>query len=841
MIAEKFLGNPKNKIWIVSSCPKRGDTSGPLSSSIGSSFVRYFSAHGVQFPEIHFDYIVNKIPPPGQIRNGVGWFKQTGELEDGLVLLKDKIKKYKPNLILGLGADTLQYLQGERAIAKWRGHPVYNEELKCKFLFTFDPYHAHAQRRVDKKQKPGQYKTLMEADIRRAVKEMQFSKMELADPKLVVGASYTETMTILQDMEENARIISYDIEVFKPYEGRLIDCIGLADNLGRGLCIPFYISQGTKAIRYWRSDTEFHSIILMVKRLMESNIPKVAQNSQFDTTILAKYYDIKVNNLIWDTMVVQHALYCDLPKDLGTLISLYTNLSYHKYMIHSSSSIDRWLYNAADAVANLHVMQGQIAEFFDHAGLPVPEKREDGGISVEIFKIPAIRHYYKVVHPTIDTTVQMHINGVKVDLSLRDSVLDIEYTRMKQIQGALNQIFPFPLHADKKKSEMFNPMSSKQKNILFYEILGCPKQTVKGKVKCDKHAMRILLGGEKRPFVKTLLKACLEYRAADTRLGKFKVEPDNGYIRTQYDVTGTDTGRLASKKSDVMLAGTNLQNNAKGPQRAMLVPEDDEEFALIDLYAAEAYLNALDAGEIDMLRMISGLDETDIIEVYGCRKMSAKTAKKYKIHNWMQRTTQESWPKECKKVDYTYKKAKQSIHALNYGVMPDKMSRESGLPRGVCDWQYTMYHNKFPGIQARMKRINGQLRMTKCLTSPLGRRRFFLMDICHELFNMAYAWPSQSTIGEITEIAGNYLYMMSELSLSQKKIPWCRPVLNTHDGLVIRIKKGTRDAVILYILQAFNIPMLINKTKITIPVSIGFGPNFQDMKEEEVYFYELDI
>ena len=434
----------------------------------------------------------------------------------------------------------------------------------------------------------------------------------------------------------------------------------------------------------------------------------------------------------------------------------------------------------------------------------------------------------------------MHIAGVKVDMKLREDVIELERGTIAQLMEAINKAIPVRMHKNKKDLRNFNPMSPAQKNILFYDILDCPLQRNKGKVTSDKNALKKFLN-DKRPFVATLAEACLETKAADARLLKFKVEPDGGYIRTQYDVTGTDTGRLASKESDVMLAGTNLQNIAKGPQRQMFIPEEGEEFALVDLYAAEAYLNALDAGELDMLRMLSGEDEDNIRQEHGMRVMSGETAKKYKIHNWMLDETRKAWPEECIKADYTYKDAKQTIHGLNYNVMPDKMSKESGLPLSVTQWQYAMYHHKFPGIKGRMTRINMQLQRSHCLTSPLGRRRFFLQDICPELYNIAYAWPSQSCIGEITEVAQNYLHLISDMHELGMDVPFCRPVLNTHDGLAIRINPIKREEVIQQIIDAFNIPLFINSCTITIPISIGFAPNFNDMETEDVYFYKLKI
>ena len=97
--------------------------------------------------------------------------------------------------------------------------------------------------------------------------------------------------------------------------------------------------------------------------------------------IFGTYGNVRVianntNNLVWDTMVAAHEIYSDLPKDLGTLISMYTNLPYMKELIHEKGLDSRWKYNAMDALANIHIMDGEMAEMkalkqvYDEANFP---------------------------------------------------------------------------------------------------------------------------------------------------------------------------------------------------------------------------------------------------------------------------------------------------------------------------------------------------------------------------------------------------------------------------------------------------------------------------------------
>ena len=293
------LGPLNSKIWIIDSNPKRGAVQGPMSSPVGMNFVNSLRRNGLHLDEIHFDYLVNKVPPNGKQKNGIEHFRQIGQLDNEVALLKARIQEYKPNLVLGLGSDVLRELLGQKALLKWRGHVVWSDELGCKIMITINPYHAHSQKQIDKAQKPGQYQALLNADIQKALVELETPVMLHAEPDLIIAPSYDKTVSILQGMLDNAKIISYDIEVFKPYVGRLMDCIGLCDNMNSAICIPFYMSNVENTVdRYFRDLDEYTHVLSLIKQIMESNIPKVAQNSSFDTTMLLKYYGIKCNNVV---------------------------------------------------------------------------------------------------------------------------------------------------------------------------------------------------------------------------------------------------------------------------------------------------------------------------------------------------------------------------------------------------------------------------------------------------------------------------------------------------------------------------------------------------------------
>ena len=242
-----------------------------------------------------------------------------------------------------------------------------------------------------------------------------------------------------------------------------------------------------------------------------------------------------------------------------------------------------------------------------------------------------------------------------------------------------------------------------------------------------------------------------------------------------------------------------------------------EEFAVVDQWAAEAYLTALDAGEAVLLRLLD---------------------RGVKIHNWMWEQTKAQFPDllpDSPEAEhgYNYKAAKQTVHGLNYGMEPAKGAKESGLPIHVAEWQYNHYHSTFPGIKLRQQRIRSEVENNRSATSLLGRKRLFFAPLSQKLLNLAYAWPSQSCIGEITNIALTRLMYWGRFGK-----PWCYPSLNTHDGIAIRSYIGEREPVTELIRKAFYIPITKGPLTIVIPVEIKWGPNFNDLDDATLLRYE---
>lgn len=746
------------------------------------------------FQNVRFECLVDIRPPNDEF----GFFENTPEameyLRKSVTALKERILNAKPNIVILLGAGPLRYLLGYRSVDDWRGHLVWSEEFKTKMITTYHPTICIRQRYIKKKrvnenvtEYPGQYEALFMADITKAERNSHTRELNFPKVDIITQPTFTQVMDELDWLEANAKILSYDIETVGV---NLVDCISLAATPTRTISIPFYHVGYREIYPYWKGD-QLVQIFSRVKQILESDIPKVAQNSQYDTVFLGRNYNVHVRNIVWDTMVASHNLYCELPKDLGSLIALYTDFPYHKHMMKE----DRWTYNALDSSSTLAVMEGQQKEFENYPR--------------------GLAHYKNVTNFALRPLVNMQLVGTKVNLALREFSINREHAVMTDIMESFDKIFPVKVSKDTKifKGHKFNIASPKAKSWLFYDKFNQRKIFNKGKPTTDDNAMD-KWAESKTEFISLLAQGISKYQHAKAMHAKMSVALDAGRMHFSFSVTGTITGRLNCRET-FWGSGTNGQNLKAGVQRQQLEPDDGEEYCVVDLWAAEAFTTAIEADEENLLKLL---------------------AAGYKIHTWLYDNTINRWPEECKvlgfdNAKYAYKYFKQLIHSMNYGSEPTNMARESGLPLPVCEWVYKFYHAAFPRIKVRQIRIIEQLKNSRILTSLLGRSRVFLAPYSEDLKNDAYAWPSQSCIGEITVIAMSKLFYSGLIS-EFTGMPWTFPSLNTHDGIVIRCKLGHREEIKKIIKDNFNIPL--GKDKIVVPVEVGWAKNFNDVEDKEI-------
>jgi DNA polymerase I-like protein with 3'-5' exonuclease and polymerase domains len=486
--------------------------------------------------------------------------------------LEEELALAKPNLVIALDKEALRALTGKVSITKWRGS-LLRSKTGLNILPSLHPKHVL---------RVWNEKPILELDLRRAARKCSVASWTPTTYHTVTRPTFTVTMQWLALADAPGSTLSFDIETFHNL-GR-IRCLGLstsADPRPNAICIPFIYNinethVGTTQIQlslglegetkpraeyanYWTEEQEEALLLRLDKILSNPAIKKVAQNAQFDMTILASDLGLKVRGLYLDTMVAQHCCYAELPKGLDFLASIYTDIPYWSdYNVDVDQ--ETWIYNCYDVIATL-----QIAKHLE---------------TVELKELNQYDFYFEHVHPTILALMDVQDRGLLVDVALQQ--------QQKAATTLIVNTLREKLAAIAGKPE-FNPNSPKQLQWLLYEKLALPMKTnKKGKPTADKHSIESLAQSPRCTEHRGLLLELLDYSKQETLLSGFLSKPTapNGRIYTSLNIAGTVTRRLASS-APLHKVGTNLQNMPRGEFRRLFIATPGWWMIKADLSQAE--------------------------------------------------------------------------------------------------------------------------------------------------------------------------------------------------------------------------------------------------------------
>lgn len=230
-----------------------------------------------------------------------------------LFRLQDELNELKPDFIMALGATAQWALTGDSRISMGRG--VLTNVPASVTISTFHP--ASVLRQYS--QRP-----LVWADMRKARSFIEQGWPHMTTREVYINPTWEEMEQVYTHFLVNPDLlIGVDIETAPKLEQ--ITTVGFATKT-LGICIPLwdkYALRGEQDVYKFAKDEA--KAIHWIRKFAALPNPKVTQNGLYDTQYLYDLYRIEVKNLVHDTLVMAHALQPELPKDLGTLGSLYLN------------------------------------------------------------------------------------------------------------------------------------------------------------------------------------------------------------------------------------------------------------------------------------------------------------------------------------------------------------------------------------------------------------------------------------------------------------------------------------------------------------------------------------
>ena len=641
-----------------------------------------------------------------------------------------------PNLkyILCLGNFALHALTGDTGITKWRGSVfdcnVGRERRTVKVVVTNNP--AHILRNL-------QMELMYRFDLAklRRVMDGKFKKHRI---DAIINPSHADAIDYMRMLADDEQPISFDIEVI----GNETACVGFANNPNSGMCINF---RDDTTNRYSLSDE--HILRLKIQELFHTETKRfIAQNGSFDCGWLWYKDRIHVPKVWFDTLLGHHTLYPRMPHNLGYLTAQYTDHPYYKdegKTWREGGDIKQfWEYNVKDCCITWAV-HARIEEELRQ------QKMDD--------------FFFNHVMRLQPHLVRMQVGGILADETLKDGIAQ---SLKEELDDKLREFHNLVRVATGDNDFRPNPKSPKQLSELFFSYLGL---VGRGTSTNKENRQRMLDHPRTTPEAKEILVHLDDYLKEQKFYSTYatqKVDPDHR-IRCEYKQFGVVNapGRLSSAK--VMWgSGMNLQNQ---PIRAypMFIADEGYMFSYFDLKQAEA-------------KLVAHLWNVKVL-IENFRR--AETEHGFDIHRGnassIFKVPYEEIPEEDYDDDGERTKrylGKRCVHGLNYRMQAPKLAEVCNIPMQQAFEAFASYHRAFPEIQQGWEATIKEVRETKTLFTPLGRRLIWLERLTEESFDSVIAFKPQSTIGD---------KVSSVIYLCHDDPKWpsdARMVLNVHDALI---------------------------------------------------------
>jgi uracil-DNA glycosylase family 4 len=676
-------------------------------------------------------------------------------------LIKEINDLENPKILVPMGAHALKAITSKRGISNWRGcptRPIMEIKHDCVVVPTYHPSTLHYNYVLW---------ILIVADFMK-VKRIQKEGFEWPQFNFIMKPTYDQVMETL-DLIDTKEFLTIDIETPKGF----LSCIGLGWSRHDAICIPFFMGNGDD---YWTLEQE----VAIMRRLSEVLDGKEigAQNNLFDFSVLWDY-GLHLSIGMWDSMLMHHCLYSEMPHTLDIITSIYTDLPFYKKdedeekgsVLKAGEEMKHWEYNLYDVVGCFWAIEE---------------------LKVDLEESDMLSVYIDLYAKILPIVFKMNMTGVRVDMARLKDVQKELRTMISQYCEMIEAETGYAVTIGKVEGKL-NLNSPKQVGELLFDNMNMTPYAGSKTGKDNMHKLSYKYETEVPDMI-------VDIKSASKELSLFTEDNiDNGRIKCEYSPR-TDSGRFKSKKGR-MRGGMNLQNVKRGPQRKFFIPESGHVMVIVDQKQAEAVVTAMYA---DDENMISVSDRGSSLHIeFGKRVFGEMFSKAHEM----------------------YVKIKSVVHGSHYGMGPRLLALTAGLPQSKAKEYRDQYFEMYPGIKNNFHQyVETQILNGRTLYNPFGRREVFLGRLDLEsyqikVFQKGYSFLPQSTVTDVNKTA------LKRISKNYKVI------LETHDGLGLSIPEKELHFGIEALQEAYDVPITILGRTRVIAIEISYGPNWDEQTE----------
>ncbi len=625
-------------------------------------------------------------------------------------VLVGKIICRRPNVVVPLGATALWALTGRKDITKVRGSILPSVEhapdrvVRTKVIPLVHPSWILRGKYVGSKagergMQPWFFRYYTHHDLLRVKREAQ--RAEFSEKPVLHTRCNLSQLGMSRLLELPIGPIAIDIET----ACEEVSCISLSNGMHTAsIAFTSIEEQG-----HIFSEEKELDVWLQIGRLLESQTPKIFHNASYDVSFLAQRYGFDVR-AIDDSMVMTAVLHPEFPYGLDFVTSLHTDYPYYKdqgrdwFKYLEGSEEQFWRYNALDALCC----------------------HDAAGVMRERLQRKSFWRTYQRQVALVRPLCYMQERGMLVDLPRLGS-LKKEYKRKV---GELERAIVDQVQADRVERDPederkpINPRSNPQLIEYFYTDGRYPAYKTRGTGRPTVDGVALTRLKAKGSEVAELL---LEQRSVEKLSSTYfsvKLDKDKR-LRCAMNPVGTLNGRPSSSKT---LRGTGL-NFFNLPQAMKNLILADEGYVLYEADLSQAELVCM-AYMAPVTQMVEAFQEgKDLHRLTAAKVVYLKP--------------EEEITKEERHA------GKTCNHALNYGMGANTFALAHGLTIPEARMRRLRYLDFYPGVAAYWRRVESELRSTRTLDNPFGRKREFLGSWNDELLKAAYNWRPQSTVGDL--------------------------------------------------------------------------------------------
>jgi uracil-DNA glycosylase len=455
-------------------------------------------------------------------------------ITEGYELLLKEISLVQPNLIIACGNAALWALTGKWGITDWRGSELFCDiKLPDGWQPTVIPIlHPAAILRQWSWRAITVYdlkKVKRLSEKRERIPQVFYS---LCAPDILQVS--TTILQLVQKADQGPMWLSVDIETRSGH----IACIGFAWSHQEAMCIPLMSIDQPDG--YWTLEQEVCIHDMIRQLLTHPNVKIIGQNFSYDVQYIHKFLGI-LPTVAHDTLIAQHSMFSNLPKDLGFLSSLYCD--HHVFWKNDGKTWDKgigelqlWRYNCEDCCRTYEIAMGQIE-------------------ALKQMKLESVNDFQQSLFGPVHRAMA---RGVKIDLKMRDELAKELTEAIKAREQWLQTVCGHPL----------NPRSPKQMYKFFIDDLHqkpVMKRRADGSYTPSFDDEALVKIAQREPLLKDLIDVIADIRSLNVFFATFIEAPLDWdqRMRCSYNIGGTKTYRFSSN-STAFNIGTNLQNLSMG-------------------------------------------------------------------------------------------------------------------------------------------------------------------------------------------------------------------------------------------------------------------------------------